>query len=470
MCQILGYTREELLAMKGFDLMDADSRAFFAERIRRAQSGDKPEEAVEYRVRTKDGRLICALVSATFRWSGKTITGATVVAHDISERKRAEQLVQDQKEQLQAQNEELAAQQGELIEARDELEVRVQERTAELEDANAALEEEIEERTRAEDEIRRLNEDLQQALRQEQAMHQQLVQAEKLGALGRMVSSVAHELNNPLQTIRNCLYLTGADLPPDSPIHQYLAMASSETQRLVNLVAQLRELYRLRTVAPETHDLVPLLDNVRALMTAQLESGRVQWQQPAELPPYPVRMVADRLKQVFINVATNAIEAMQPAGGQLEVNATLSADGTQVGVGFKDCGPGIPPRISTACSSPSSPPSRRGWDWGCPSAMRSPSSMAAASRSRASPARAPCSPFGCRSPSRPRAGPASSPPETSPMTASRPRLLIAHDEPTYVRSLTMILPAKGSVSGPALNIQDLPAAVGGQAGDNCKAI
>ena len=185
--------------------------------------------------------------------------------------------------------------------------------------------------------------DLENALAQEQAIRQQLVQAEKLGALGRMVSSVAHELNNPLQTIKNCLYLTGQELSGDSPIHDYLEMAHSETQRLVHLVAQLRELYRPRTAGPVPHDLAHLLRSVRTLMAHQLLSGRVQWQQPAHLPSYQVCIVSDRLKQVFINLATNAIEAMQPEGGQLLVDMAPSADGRQVSVSFRDTGPGIAP-------------------------------------------------------------------------------------------------------------------------------
>ncbi len=187
----------------------------------------------------------------------------------------------------------------------------------------------------------RLYQDLENALAQEQAMHQKLAQAEKLSALGRMVSSVAHELNNPLQTIRNCLYLTKNDLPADSPIHEYLEMANSETGRLVKLVAQLRQLYRPPMAPTETHDLAHLLQDVQTLLLPQLLGGQVQWQQPPGRSRYPVAIIPDRVKQVLINIVTNAVEAMQPAGGQLTVDLVPSADGSQVGARFKDTGPGI---------------------------------------------------------------------------------------------------------------------------------
>ena len=197
-------------------------------------------------------------------------------------------------------------------------------------------------RKRAEDEIRRLNRDLEGALAQEKAVRQQLIQAEKLSALGRMVGSVAHELNNPLQTIRNCLYLAGQETAADLPVHECLEMAESETQRLMDLVAQLRELYRMRpTIAPSVHALDGLLQDVRRLMAAQLQDAHVEWRQPANLPSYRVNVIQDRLKQVFINLITNALEAMRPGGGELRVGVTPSADSRQVGIVFHDTGPGI---------------------------------------------------------------------------------------------------------------------------------
>ena len=114
MCQILGYTRDELLAMTAFNILDDEGRARFTSRIRLGQSGGRPNETAEYLVRAKDGRLIWGLLNVTFRWDSGKIVGATVVAHDITDRKRAEEA---------------------LKRAHAELEKRVQERTVELSDA-----------------------------------------------------------------------------------------------------------------------------------------------------------------------------------------------------------------------------------------------------------------------------------------------------------------------------------------------
>ena len=100
MCQMLGYTREEILAMTASDILDPEGRAHFASRISRARSGEKPDETVEYRGRTKDGRLIWVLLNVAFRWNDGRIVGATVVGHDVTERKQAEERLKESRARL----------------------------------------------------------------------------------------------------------------------------------------------------------------------------------------------------------------------------------------------------------------------------------------------------------------------------------------------------------------------------------
>ena len=193
----------------------------------------------------------------------------------------------------------------------------------------------------------RLYKELENALDHEQAIRRQLIQAEKYAAMGRMVASVAHELNNPLQTIRNCLFLTRQEIIADHPAHAYLVMAASETQRLSKLVTQLRELTRPRRDGPfQVFELVYLLEEVHAMLRPQLENYQVNWKKAYPQKPCSMQGVVDQLKQVFINISANAIEAMQPDGGTITVelrflNPSDSGDGTQVGIMFSDTGPGI---------------------------------------------------------------------------------------------------------------------------------
>ncbi len=109
MCQILGYSREELLAMNPFDILDEEGRARFQTRISHWLNGEEPDRNVEYKIRTKDGRIIDVVLDVTFTAdeNGKPL-GATVVAHDITEQKRLEAIRQQAYGQIERNMEQFA--------------------------------------------------------------------------------------------------------------------------------------------------------------------------------------------------------------------------------------------------------------------------------------------------------------------------------------------------------------------------
>jgi nitrogen fixation negative regulator NifL len=174
----------------------------------------------------------------------------------------------------------------------------------------------------------------------------QLILAEKHAAIGRMVGSVTHEINNPLQTIKNCLYLIQQDIDADSPDKEPLEMALSETQRLSNIVGQLRQLYRPQAVQTmRSQELLEIIEEVHSLIIPHLNNSQVGWQPLAGLKKYKINCVKDQMIEVFLNICMNAIDAMQPAGGILSVNMIFSSNKDQVGIVFSDSGPGIKPEI-----------------------------------------------------------------------------------------------------------------------------
>jgi PAS domain S-box-containing protein len=100
MCRALGYTEEELLRMNPFDLLDEDGKKVFAERIRKRLMGEKVDETVEYQVIAKNGRKFWTVLNVAFNCEeGRTI-GALVVAHDVTERKKAEETLRNNEAQL----------------------------------------------------------------------------------------------------------------------------------------------------------------------------------------------------------------------------------------------------------------------------------------------------------------------------------------------------------------------------------
>ncbi len=172
----------------------------------------------------------------------------------------------------------------------------------------------------------------------------QLVQAEKHAVIGRMVGSITHEINNPLQTIKNCLYLIQQDVTPESRIQEPLEMAASETLRLTNLVGHLRELYRPKAgINKQSQEILDIIEEVHSLLIPHLNSARVEWHPLTGLQRCYVDCVRDQILEVFLNICMNAIEAMQNHGGSLFVDMLAAEE--RIAVIIKDTGQGIPEEI-----------------------------------------------------------------------------------------------------------------------------
>jgi PAS domain S-box-containing protein len=185
----------------------------------------------------------------------------------------------------------------------------------------------------------RLLDELKKALETEQRIRNQLVQADKLAALGKMVSVIAHEINNPIQTVKNTFYLLEDQILPGSPATEYLKMGSTEANRISDLVAQLRGTYASGSRARERVNMLGLLSEVQDLLTPQLNQSHVEWCQEEGPQTLTVLAVRNNLKQVFINLCLNALEAME--GDQtrkLTIGVRASPDGRRVGISFHNTG------------------------------------------------------------------------------------------------------------------------------------
>ncbi len=199
------------------------------------------------------------------------------------------------------------------------------------------------------DEIRRrasqlegLYSELGSTLRKEQAMRAQLVLADKLSALGRMVASVAHELNNPLQAIQNCLYIVGQDQRTSKTSQKYLQVASGEIQRLTGLVTQLNSVYQPSRDRPgQLVTLGDLLDGINALLAKHLTKNQVVLDCAPPPPELANTLVPSEFRQVFMNLYLNAVDAMQPDGGKLKVTVSPCERDKEVEISFEDTGHGV---------------------------------------------------------------------------------------------------------------------------------
>lgn len=172
------------------------------------------------------------------------------------------------------------------------------------------------------------------------AAQQELVHAERLASMGQLAAGVAHEINNPLGTILIYSTLMLKGLPPDDPRSEDLRMVVNETTRCRDIVAGLLNFARQgRVVARET-DLNALVDETLAQLDRQPGMERVQVVRDYAPNLPKLQIDGAQMRQVFLNIIVNAVEAM-PDGGTLTVSTGLTSDGQGAWVSFKDTGTGI---------------------------------------------------------------------------------------------------------------------------------
>jgi len=188
-----------------------------------------------------------------------------------------------------------------------------------------------------------LYDDLQASLEKEKSTRARLIQTEKLAAMGRLVASVAHELNNPLQAIQNALYLIQVEDSLSSQSQEDLLIALSETNRMSGLIARLRDTYRPRGEADFQNDsLNEIVKDVHKLIATHLRHNSIEFRfdEDPDLPD--IFMVKDQIKQVILNLTINAIESM-PDGGKLTLRTEYLEDYSLARLMVDDDGPGIDP-------------------------------------------------------------------------------------------------------------------------------
>ena len=185
----------------------------------------------------------------------------------------------------------------------------------------------------------RLYAELREYVKQVEESQRALLQAEKMAAAGRLSASIAHEINNPLQSVQNCLHLAGrADLSEEQR-SDYFELAKTELNRLMSTVQRMLDFYRPGAITPDKVDLRGILQHVINLMSKQFEKEEilVQVDVPEDLPA--VVAVGSQIQQVLINLFLNSLDAI-PAGGEIQISARAVKGGVEILV--QDNGPGIP--------------------------------------------------------------------------------------------------------------------------------
>jgi len=185
----------------------------------------------------------------------------------------------------------------------------------------------------------RLNAELRAYIRQVENSQRALIQAEKVAISGRLTATIAHEINNPLQAVQNCLHLAGRKELTVEERQEYLGMAQSELERLMITVHRMLDYYRPSAVDRKPVDLNDETQQVLALVERQLADHGIHVKARfAKKLPLTLG-VSDQIRQVLLNLILNAMEAM-PDGGTLYIETFAEKD--HVSLTIEDTGPGIP--------------------------------------------------------------------------------------------------------------------------------
>jgi len=178
--------------------------------------------------------------------------------------------------------------------------------------------------------------------RELQKTQQALLQSEKLAAMGRLTSQIAHELNNPIYGIMNTLELLKTEIPPESKRRKILELALSETQRLAEMLRNMLSFSKPEEEKRRPVKMNELIGGILLVMEKQMRESNIKVETSFDDEIPEVMASTNQMRQVMLNILKNAKEAM-PKGGTLTVRT--SKEDKHVLIHVQDTGVGIPEEI-----------------------------------------------------------------------------------------------------------------------------
>lgn len=169
-------------------------------------------------------------------------------------------------------------------------------------------------------------------------IEEQLRRAEKLSTLGEMAAVLAHEIRNPLGSIRGTAEILNDDFPPGSPKHEFIEIQIKETERLNRVVAEFLQMARPQPTELQVCSVTEELETMVTLMANEARKRDINlFLQPLPTPIH-IRADGEKLRQALLNIIINAVQATPPAG---TVTLSATADRLCCDIVVQDTGSGI---------------------------------------------------------------------------------------------------------------------------------
>ncbi len=195
------------------------------------------------------------------------------------------------------------------------------------EDLRKRAEEELK---KSNDDLKRINAELQASMEKLTKAQDQIVQSEKLASVGRLAAGVCHEILNPLNIISGHVQALSLERPEDQGLAEDLQSIMEEINRIEKIISGLLKFSRKEAMVFKLTHMNDELESVLSITEREMQlDGLGVVRKFAEGLP-PLKVDADRLRQVFLNLINNARYAMSP-GGTLTVTTRLMKDQNQSG-------------------------------------------------------------------------------------------------------------------------------------------
>lgn len=188
------------------------------------------------------------------------------------------------------------------------------------------------------EQLQEANKELEQKIREQRELEEQVRRADKLAALGVLVSGVAHELRNPLGILKATVQVMESELGDNPAVNEFTTVVKEETDRMNNVIQEFLDFARPSAPRLEMADLNAILNEVVQFTRKYLDQRNIVMRKTddAELPP--VYVDRKQIRQVFINLIINSAAAIE---GEGVIDLSVGHNNRYVCVKFQDTGHGI---------------------------------------------------------------------------------------------------------------------------------
>lgn len=184
-------------------------------------------------------------------------------------------------------------------------------------------------------------------------MQAHLIQAGKMTTLGQLSAGIAHELKQPLTGIMGFAEEALDEVESHSPIVETLNIINREAERMLKITDGIRKFSRMSGFEKELVDINPIINDCLLLLTKQLSNHNIKFETVLEKNLPKVYANISGMQQVFVNMISNARDAMESKGsGKLTVKSKLAKNGEYIEISFKDTGCGMPKEVINRLSEP----------------------------------------------------------------------------------------------------------------------